>query len=223
MGRNTYIGISKQSFVDYTSESNCVNVQDQTLNRYPNFVYSQFACRQNELVEYIVRDDTCNCVIDPIFATNERNCTFNDSCCVANATMNYEIPECRLPCDYTYYTNAVSYSTFPSGELLQYLANSRNSTADVIQKSFLSVNVYFEGLTETTSVTEYSYPLQEVVSEFGGNLGLFIGASVISLLEIIMLFLDEVKWCCCCSKKFQEQIETFDDRLICIEVINNDD
>ncbi|CAH1777675.1 unnamed protein product [Owenia fusiformis] len=58
---------------------------------------------------------------------------------------------------------------------------------DLIHKNFLRLNIYFESLqVETTSEVE-DYPLSQLISDIGGNMGFYVGISVITLLEFLSL------------------------------------
>ena len=219
-GRNAYIGVRKKTTIDHTSNTECIN--DLKLSFYPQFEYSQFACRQNAIVEYLAQPNTCNCVLDPARPStgpyvNTPNCTFNDSCClIKHYSMFDPRVGCLLPCRFEYYANEISYTSFPTGPFLETLAQSLNTTTDTIQGDIMSVHVYFEDLQVTTSITEYSYPLTAFLGEVGGNIGLFIGASIITLLEIVFFILDEIKRICFterCQKKQQRGASVDHSRL----------
>ena len=57
----------------------------------------------------------------------------------------------------------------------------------------LLVSVFYETLNVQTQTTVYSYGVEEFFAEVGGQLGLFIGVSVITLFEFIIFLLDEIK------------------------------
>ncbi len=128
---------------------------------------------------------------------------------------------CPSSCTYTEYTASVSYSSYPAKYLVEPLISqiesiingSGNGTTgadnlysifenvtidrEYIEDNILSVNVYFEDLNLEEQVTENAYSVTALLSDIGGQLGLFIGASVISLIEFWLWVLDELKDRCC--------------------------
>ena len=57
----------------------------------------------------------------------------------------------------------------------------------------IPIRIFYETLTVQTQTTVYSYGVEEFFAEVGGQLGLFIGVSVITCFEFIIFLLDEIK------------------------------
>ena len=125
---------------------------------------------------------------------------------------------CPLPCHFEYYDSRVSYTSFPTGLFLKRLTASSNKSINTIQGDFLAVNVFLEDLQVTTTTTEYSYPVYGFLGDVGGNMRFFIGASVISLLEIAVLILDELKRFCL-TKNCKKKLNRIDTKLQLPEII----
>ncbi len=132
---------------------------------------------------------------------------------------------CPSSCSYTEYTQAVSYSAFPANYLTEPLISRlefllRNKTTaedtfspdvvqsldvydnvtidrDFLKQNLLSVNIYFEYLNFETEVTEDAYSVPALLSDIGGQLGLFVGVSIISMIEFVIWIIDELKERCC--------------------------
>ena len=211
-GRNAYIGIRKKIDIDHTSNVGCI--EDRELSFYSHYEYSQFACRQNARIEHIAQPNICNCILDPLtrpssgLYSNTPNCTFNDTCCLLDQYSSFD-PRggCHVPCHFEYYDNQISYSSFPTGHFLEYLAMSMNMSKDRIRDEVMSVSIFFEDLQVTTTTTEYSYSFTAFLADLGGGMGLFLGASLIAFIEIGLLLLDEFKRICLprkCKKKMNE-------------------
>ena len=194
-GRNGFIAISKVEVTDKTTENKCIkdNGQLTFLSRYG---YSISACQTNAFLEHIAQDSVCGCVyINRSSTTNTPNCNITKACCLWKQYRKF-IPseqQCPPPCDYTVYNIKPSYSQFPSNELANYLAQFYDTSADDVQSNMLSINVYFEEIETTTMNTVYAYTFANLLADMGGLMGLFIGASVISLLEVGMLVFDFLK------------------------------
>ena len=101
--------------------------------------------------------------------------------------------QCIAACISTNYDLSSSYSTFPA----QYFANDAEQFFNfsfVTRDNVLSVNVYFESLNFETQTTSDAYGPVALLSDIGGQLGLFMGVSVISVMEFITWLVDEFKF-----------------------------
>ena len=196
-GRNGFIAISKVQVSDETTENKCIKDNGQ-LTFLSQYAYSISACQTNAFLEHIAQDSVCGCVYINRRRPSTRktpNCNITKACCLLKEYRKF-IPseqQCPPPCDYTVYNIKPSYSQFPSNELANYLAQCYNTTPDDVQSNMLSINVYFEEIETTTMNTGYAYTFANLLADMGGLMGLFIGASVISLLEIGMLVFDFLK------------------------------
>lgn len=193
-GRNALIGLRTEDFKDNSGKTSCSEAGTD-LNFFPDVDYSLSACKRNLFLEHVARN--CSC-LDATTTTpgmeryaNLRNCTLNDSCCIYDqysATNSYS--SCLSPCDFRLYVTSTSYSKFPSKFISQDLAALLSSSPESVEEDILSINVFFEDLHAVRSVTDLSFSAVSLLSDIGGQLGLFIGASVISMLEVILLILD---------------------------------
>ncbi|XP_011405344.1 PREDICTED: acid-sensing ion channel 1-like [Amphimedon queenslandica] len=216
-GQNIDIGVSRSFFIDETDQDKCNNDIEGNFPFLPNIVYSQFACRINQLYERLSQQRNCGCLPIPYRPesgpyTNTPNCTLGNLCCllrefpIADASST-----CQLPCNYSVYEYRDSYSSFPNGRALTEIARKVNMSKTDVKENFLSVNVFFEALHTTESITQYTYGAVDLLGELGGNMGLFLGISIISIMEVIMLILDEIKHLC--PKKVKKKFDNIDDKL----------
>lgn len=105
---------------------------------------------------------------------------------------------CPRECNYKKYSSTISKSKYPSRFYSSILLNNtnlkqimqlENRTSKELLDSVLSVNIYF-GSDEFTSEEEVPLKsLNDLISELGENLGLFLGLSALSTFEIIDLFI----------------------------------
>ena len=214
-GSVAYIGIQKRVDIDKTTEGNCM--QNRELSFYPQYKYSVYACRQNALVEHMAKPSTCGCVLDPNRPPGKRyanipDCTFNDSCCLLRENSKFDEVKhmCLPPCHFKYYSDQVTYTDFPLGSYLTNIAatiNISNKTDEEISKHLISLHVYFQNIQVNVHVTHYTYTLVILLSHIGGQLSLFLGASIISLFEVGVLTADIFK-SMCCRKKQKTKEET---------------
>lgn len=97
----------------------------------------------------------------------------------------------------------MSYAEFPSksyyqklfrsGKLDKYLTHyGRNITFEMARKSLVSLYIYFDELDFTQISEQEATSLVVLISNIGGALGLFVGVSMLSILELVDLFVSLV-------------------------------
>ena len=100
--------------------------------------------------------------------------------------------KCRLPCSKVQYVPNIMQSVWPQAwqaeqfqELLMGDSDvNRSISISDIRKRLIKVVVYYSDLAEYSYEERELYDVETILSDFGGQMGLFIGASVISLAEI---------------------------------------
>ncbi|XP_011408195.1 PREDICTED: acid-sensing ion channel 5-like [Amphimedon queenslandica] len=196
------VGVRKMAVEDDTNEAQCIHEMNLPFFPSDKYDYSQLACRENAIAENIAQSSKCNCVIGrpstgPYASTP--NCTFSKACCLLKEhyEFNPEEADCPSPCHFEYYEQTSSYSSFPNGFYLDTLVNKTNMSVNEIRENFLSVNVFVGDLHTTTTITQYTYGIEALLGEIGGQLGLFIGVSIITFFEVLILCIDELKRLCC--------------------------
>ena len=124
---------------------------------------------------------------------NYGKCSIVQLCCIAASIITTEDCGCTIACNQSLFDVTTTYSTYPAlGEIAE-LAGMYNTTQEVIRNSFLSVRVFFSELIMVAEVTERSYSLTALVADIGGQFGLFLGLSIISLTEFLVWIFDEFK------------------------------
>lgn len=223
-GQNADISVLKTIRIDETSEAKCI--EDRHLELLPEFEYSQFACRTNALLEHIAQESTCDCLlrIQPDKPStgpyvNMRNCTFDDICCLVDQFESFDqYSDCPLPCNFQNYHEQVTYSSFPNGVFLNNLAASMNMSRESIRDNFLSVHVFIEELEVTTSITQYTFGAVSWLADIGGQLGLFLGVSIITIFEVIILMSDMI-FKKICPKKCTKTVERIQEAIPMVNIV----
>lgn len=114
-------------------------------------------------------------------------CNFLDLCCNFEQYTTPVREPCVPACSFEEYQIATtSYSRFPANYVADPGLSSDNSA---------SANIFFGTLTVENQQTEFSYGAEEFLAEIGGQLGLFIGVSVISLFEFLFFLYDAIMYC----------------------------
>ncbi|XP_033746994.1 degenerin unc-8-like [Pecten maximus] len=120
--------------------------------------------------------------------------TFKDFECIDNevyfSSINGDCSYCRVPCHELTYRRTVSMSKWPAYSYAPILENKLSKKNISIAQSvndLVSVRVYFSSLIVENEFEVYSYTVINLVSDIGGQLGLWIGVSILSLLEVLEL------------------------------------
>ena len=125
--------------------------------------------------------------------------------------------DCPFTCDFTLHERFLSYSKFPASHFATLLRTSNayltnidyqfpdfvidteyvngtevQSLNENFNKSFLEDNtlilrVYYDTLTSTEMEEGLEYSMFQFIADFGGHIGLFIGAGFLTIFEIIQL------------------------------------
>ena len=181
-----------------------------------NRIYTQKECfdmcLQNEIIK------SCNCSV-PFFISESKNCdSITDTRCAIDATdlffkeLNIKCSHlCPRECETISYTLSTSHSDFPSlsyGQFLRnqtsvkerfknYQQNSSRKDSEILKEidmyefktGIAAINIYYEDLkyTKISQIEEMNFP--DLLSNLGGTLGLFVGFSVLSFVEILEVIL----------------------------------
>ena len=105
--------------------------------------------------------------------------------------------ECPMECEQVNYDYQISQSNFPSPYHADNLKENptirsklgENLTFENIKESVASLNIYYEDNQFTIIEETPKTSIGDLLGSIGGNLGLFIGASVLSFVEIFEIFL----------------------------------
>ena len=197
-GKGAFISLGARTFEDKSETKTCKAPRSPAeFDFLRNYNYSFPACLKDCLLRDIA--DTCQCidnVIQPLTDGPYAHlplCNISQLCCVLATLTITEECFCTAECTYTSYDVSTSYSAYPALVDIEKVAEQYNTTPDIVQHSFIKVHIYFEQLTTIAEVTVRSYGIGSLLSDIGGELGLFLGASIISLTELLTWMLDEIK------------------------------
>ena len=104
--------------------------------------------------------------------------------------------ECKFECESITYDYASSFNEYPSETYANFLLrlnkikNQGVTTYDELKNSVLSLNVFYDDLQYTVVEELPSLDLLTFVSNLGGTLGLCVGMSFLSILEIVEILLE---------------------------------
>jgi len=104
-----------------------------------------------------------------------------------------------LECNSISYKLTTSFSSFPSKSYADSLKThpiitskflNETLTYESIKQSVLSLNIYYDQLAFTQISKEAKFEIVDLISAFGGLLGLFLGMSFLSFVEIVEIILE---------------------------------
>ena len=132
-----------------------------------------------------IRDIGCyyniNYILQTIEQRNEREMCIN---------------ECPLECESVSYITSLSMSVYPTAsytdELLEFFIQGRLDNHNIslydLRNNVLAINVYYSKLNYKSYQEFAKTEMVDLVSNIGGTIGLFLGVSFLSFIEIIDLF-----------------------------------
>lgn len=180
-----YIGMRQVNSMDESTGRQCRSgtfSDDRELSFSGYSSYSPSLCQAECFYKYAA--NTCSCIEKNLYTpvssrySQLRTCTAPDLCCAVKAFDGVEEScDCPPRCNTVEQTLTVSSSTSQ-------------------EANFVGVNVYYESLVQEMRVTTNSYTPWSLISDIGGNTGLFLGFTLLSGVELLMLLLGFIKDCC---------------------------
>ena len=110
--------------------------------------------------------------------------------------INYQLCDCPEHCYDERYTTVINQNPWPPHQeepplfkLIDNLEGKANMTlsANDIRERLMKLSIYYNEFKENISEEQPLYDLLAIVSDLGGQMGLFMGASLLSLAEIMAL------------------------------------
>ncbi|CAK8691199.1 unnamed protein product [Clavelina lepadiformis] len=178
--------------------------------------YSLPACMRECHDKLIIANCSCR---DPsmIHYSGTRECTVGEVVdCVAPQRLELQFTfgpnecGCSQPCDEVRYASSLSYSTFPSQNAavgILPILNDPAITADYLKTNLVGLSVFYDTLSITTAVESKAVTESGLISDIGGQFGLWIGISVVTLFEILRLFYRLLNYHLCTPDEEKEQTQ----------------
>ena len=193
LNSTVYIGMRQVNSIDETQFSSGTSCKkdtdpDQELSIAGYTTYSPSLCQEECFYKYAI--DKCKCVERKLYTpvsseyTEKRNCTAQDLCCEVQAFDEVE-ENCACP---------------PKCSIVERILTVSSST-NFDEYGYVGMNVYYESLFLETRKTTDSYTPWSLISDIGGNTGLFLGFTLLSWVELVIFLAALIKDCCCGCKK----------------------
>ncbi|XP_068196772.1 acid-sensing ion channel 1C [Antennarius striatus] len=149
--------------------------------------YSITACRIDCETRYLL--DNCNCRMVHMPGSSAV-CSPEQYKDCADPALDFLVENdndycvCQTPCNMTRYGKELSMVKIPSKASAKYLAKKFNKTEQYIGENILVLDIFFEALNYEKIEQKKAYEIAGLLGDIGGQMGLFIGASVLTILEI---------------------------------------
>ena len=199
-GMNTFISIKEKNILDKTGRD-CKSPEDLSNLNFLQGEYSTYsvpACLVDCIHTKVA--DNYECIVASSFYSIDTprysqlpNCTLEKLCCIEDDFLSPNACDCPTACSSISYETTVSYSQFPADYISNNLASFFNVSAMIFPTNFLQISIYFETLNIDTETTNSAYSFIALLSDIGGQLGLFLGLSIISIMEFGTWLIDEIK------------------------------
>ncbi|RXM93610.1 SWI/SNF-related matrix-associated actin-dependent regulator of chromatin subfamily D member 1, partial [Acipenser ruthenus] len=149
--------------------------------------YSITACRIDCETRYLV--ENCNCRMvhmpgDAPYCTPEQYKECADPALDFLVEKDNDYCVCETPCNMTRYNKELSFVRIPSKASARYLAKKYNKSEQYIAENILVLDIFFEALNYETIEQKKAYEVAGLLGDIGGQMGLFIGASLLTILEL---------------------------------------
>ncbi|XP_067660435.1 amiloride-sensitive sodium channel subunit beta-like [Haliotis asinina] len=203
-GTSTYAVIKRSTFqylpAPYPSFGNrtCVDTSSPTFNNTLEYheLYTYETCLQECFTRIIF--DKCGCVRPSDHGTMEKICSIIEAyTCYwptyGNVSQNPDVHSecgCEIPCNFDTYETQVSSSKFPSKVSIQYTIDlGYGGNEKSLRDNYLEIRVYFENLMLQVTEQIPKYTTETIIGNLGGQMGICLGASVLTLTELGEFFL----------------------------------
>ncbi|GAA6067892.1 acid-sensing ion channel 1A, partial [Tachysurus ichikawai] len=180
--------------------------------------YSLSACRIDCETRYLV--ENCNCRMvhmpgDAPYCSPELYKVCADSALAYLVEKDNEYCMCETPCNTTRYSKELSFVKIPSKASAKYLAKKFSKSEKYITDNILVLDVFFEALNYETIEQRKAYEVAGLLGDIGGQMGLFIGASILTILELFDYLYEVAKYKLCrCSDKKHENSSGDHDKVM---------
>ncbi|XP_035682884.1 acid-sensing ion channel 5-like [Branchiostoma floridae] len=105
--------------------------------------------------------------------------------------------DCPTPCSATAYPATVSYGGWPSSSTKEFYTEYFNMTEEQLKDNIVLLDIYYQQLNLQTVQQRRAISTNALLGDLGGQLGLFLGASVITIIEFLEFLLKKGTSCCC--------------------------
>ncbi|KAM4900734.1 bile acid-sensitive ion channel [Sylvia borin] len=103
---------------------------------------------------------------------------------------------CPTPCEETDYPTSVTYSNFGGENAIKYFSTKLNKTPEYIRQNLVRIEIKYHDLSYKITQQQKALTISELLADVGGQLGLFCGASMITIIELLEYIFTNFCWMC---------------------------
>lgn len=156
--------------------------------------YTKDACIHQCFSNATIKDCACRRSGHPGPKSMRVCSSVQDSECVRRSfeKVNWTLCNCFTACSELKYETHVSYSDFPDDAMIKVLQNllGVKENSSYIKQNYVFLQVGFQHLSYETREVVATYGSESLFGEIGGNMGLFLGCSLITICEFFDLILE---------------------------------
>lgn len=120
--------------------------------------------------------------------------------------------KCRPSCQEISYQTSYATGSWPGASFRENLAEKAKQSiksksksfqsypdpldSEFVSQNFLRLEVYYENLVEEIILTDPAYDWNKLLSDIGGQLGLWLGFSLMTAIEVLELLYDIISFIC---------------------------
>uniref|UniRef100_G3W6Y0 Acid sensing ion channel subunit 3 n=1 Tax=Sarcophilus harrisii TaxID=9305 RepID=G3W6Y0_SARHA len=163
------------------------DVSPSNPNPSPWLTYSLSGCRQICETRFLSRKCGCRMMYMPGSAPICSPQQYKDCARPSLDSMMRKDTACLCPspCASTRFEKELSMVRIPSRASASFLAQKYNRSKQYIADNVLVLDIFFEALNYETVEQKKAYEVADLLGDIGGQMGLFIGASLLTILEIL--------------------------------------
>uniref|UniRef100_A0A8C6YQT4 Acid sensing ion channel subunit family member 5 n=1 Tax=Nothoprocta perdicaria TaxID=30464 RepID=A0A8C6YQT4_NOTPE len=167
-------------------------------------IYSTFGCLRECKARYI--QDWCGC-LPFILPGNGTECDIQKFyTCVYPALYEIDLEglctvgthnsTCPVPCEETDYPTTVTYSSFAGEKAIKFISAKLKKSPEYIRQNLVHIDIKYNDLNYKTTQQQKALTVAELLADVGGQLGLFCGASMITIIELLEYIFTNFCWMC---------------------------
>ncbi|NXN97176.1 ASIC5 protein, partial [Rhinopomastus cyanomelas] len=103
---------------------------------------------------------------------------------------------CPAPCEETHYPATVTYSSFGGEKAMECFSTHLNKSPAYIRQNLVHIDISYHDMSYRIMQQQKALTISELLADVGGQLGLFCGASMITIIELLEYVFTNFCWMC---------------------------
>ncbi|XP_055958917.1 acid-sensing ion channel 4-A [Patella vulgata] len=199
-GTSTALGVRKEERIGLESPykafgtSYCYNTRaegfETPLKRFANYTYTRSTCQRNCVLDHMIKQCECRHFFSP---GEEDFCSLEqlEHCYIPTFTdktmeeVVHKCIACPSRCHTISYNTQLSSADFASSFTIDYMVDAGlTQDSDYIRNNVIDLRIFYDTLTVTKTEQIPELTVQGILADLGGHMGLFLGASILSVTEL---------------------------------------